>query len=392
MTSRPHHVPATLSAREIARRAGIWSVVALFFAAGFCAAFAGSWSALIGFSAYAIVGAVILTQRPGNGVGRYLLAIAASAVLLIPFQIPGMTATLPAGIELALWVFSAIFWPLVLMLTLLIPTGRIDSTLGRFALAGTAVQTAVIALASLIDPAALSVSDGAGSGRENPLAVPGATAVLSWISTLTPFVMLALFAAYVVDMVLRWRRADGVERLQFRWFVLGVGAMLVVVVAGFIATSSSPEFENSPLLVTMYAALSFPPIAIGIAVTRHGLYEIGRIVSRTISYLVVLGVALAVYAGVVVGVGALFRGGSQVIVAIATLAAAAVCLPLLRIVQRRLDRAFDRERYDAQRVLERFGEHVRDDADPGRARPELLGAIDQTLQPTAMGVWMRTVQ
>jgi hypothetical protein len=133
---------------------------------------------------------------------------------------------------------------------------------------------------------------------------------------------------------------------------------------------------------------SLIPIAIAVAVLRYGLYGIDRIISRTVSYAIVTIVIVGVYVGFVLGIGALLPQANSVGVAIAALAAAAVFLPLLRVVQRRLDRRFDRQRYDAEQVVEAFGARLRNAVDPEATVPDLVSAVERALQPTSLGVWV----
>jgi hypothetical protein len=130
------------------------------------------------------------------------------------------------------------------------------------------------------------------------------------------------------------------------------------------------------------------PIAIAVAVLRYRLYEIDRIISRTAAYALVTLLVLGVYAVVVTSITWLLPGAPAVAVAVATLAAAALALPALRWIRRRVDHRFDRARYDAQRVVESFGERLRNGADPDSAATDLVSAAEQTLQPAAVGLWL----
>lgn len=131
------------------------------------------------------------------------------------------------------------------------------------------------------------------------------------------------------------------------------------------------------------------PASIWVAVTRHGLFGLGRMVSRTVAYLVVTALAVGVYALLVTTVSQLVPGSSSaLVVAGATLGAAAVFWPLLRRVQQVVDRRFDRERYDAAQVVDAFGEKLRTSVDPDRTDAELVAAVERTLQPSAVGVWI----
>jgi hypothetical protein len=137
-----------------------------------------------------------------------------------------------------------------------------------------------------------------------------------------------------------------------------------------------------------------PPIAIGIAILKYRLYEIDRIISRTLVYgglTVVLG---AVYIGLVLTGQALFSsfaGGSNLAIAASTLAVAGLFLPARSRVQRFVDRRFYRRRYDAQRTLEGFGARLREQIDLGTLEHDLRGVVTETMQPAHASVWLREV-
>jgi hypothetical protein len=198
-----------------------------------------------------------------------------------------------------------------------------------------------------------------------------------------------LVVGSLVDLCLRWRRAIGVERLQFRWFAFGVSIVAVefVVDQTWQAISPASYAAFAPFEWIPQLCLNAIPITIGIAVTRHGLYEINRVISRTVAYSIVTAAAVGVYAAVVSSVTFVLPDAPSFAVAAATLAAAALFLPVLRAVQRRLDRRFDRERYDARKVVDEFGERLRGDADPTGVTPDLIRAVDKALQPASVGVW-----
>jgi peptidoglycan/LPS O-acetylase OafA/YrhL len=186
--------------------------------------------------------------------------------------------------------------------------------------------------------------------------------------------------------VARFRRARGVERQQLRWLALaaaltGVGAAVVVVGMAMGATAV--------LLFAAGVCLALLPLATGAAILRYRLYDLDRIISRTVAYgllTVLLGLG---YAAVVLGLGRLLPGGSSLVVAAATLAVAAVFQPLRRRVQQAVDRRFNRRRHDAGRIIEAFGARLRDQVDLDTLTAEVLAVVDQTMAPTRMSLWLR---
>ncbi|MGB4779194.1 hypothetical protein [Microbacterium sp.] len=371
------------------RRILIWTLVALFFVLAslpiLVAAGSNWYWVLTAWSGFPIVGAVILTARPRNGVGRVLLAVGMLwglyCGLFVYVSQAGSSA--PPSMTVVTKLVGMTVWPLIPLLVLVFPRGRIETRAGRIIASATAAVFVAVITLTVIDPAPDELT-----GQVSPWAVSALQPLADLLLRGNGFLVIPLLLVVsLLELGGRWRRADGAERLQFRWFAFGVG-----IAAAALAIGQVLPGDQLPLIVNILfsTTVNAIPVTIGIAITRYGLYEIGRVVSRTVSYVVVTALAVAVYASVVTSISLLLPHQPALPVALATLAAAAAFLPALRWVQHRLDRAFDRERYDAQRVVEAFGEHVRSDADPGRAAPELLESIDRTLQPTSVGVWTRT--
>jgi hypothetical protein len=374
-----------MSGRELARRIAIWSFVGFWFACMTVFAIAGDLSGLFAFPAFPVVGAIILTSRPANGVGRVLLTVSA-ATLLVSLGTTGVVNLgLPAWMEAIGSALTWPFWILTFLIILVFPTGRIETRLGRV-LAWIAVIAGVtMGAVALFDTAPLL-----GTGRTNPLGLEAVGRFLeSPIWSIVPsLVQAGLLVAVLVELGIRWHRADAVERLQFRWLVFAACVVVPLVATIAVVIALSPGLVvGSWVFVVMSVVLNLIPIAILIAVTRHGLYQIDRIISRTVSYTLVTLAVVAVYAVVVTSASLLLPEQSTAAVAVATLAAAALFLPLLRILQRRIDRRFDREHYDATRIVEDFGERLRTGVDPAATTPDLVGAVERALQPSRLGIW-----
>jgi hypothetical protein len=192
------------------------------------------------------------------------------------------------------------------------------------------------------------------------------------------------------SLVLRFRRARGVERLQLRWLALAGACASVLLLAGLVAGLLG---EDAVVLASLALCLALLPLAIGAAILRYRLYDLDRIISRTVAYgllTVVLGLG---YAGAVLVAGQLFGGiGDQPpswAVAGATLALAAMSQPARRRVQQVVDRRFNRRRYDAAQTVEAFAVRLRDQVDLDALNAELLGVVAQTVQPTRASLWLR---
>jgi hypothetical protein len=189
-----------------------------------------------------------------------------------------------------------------------------------------------------------------------------------------------------VCVVLRFRASRGVERQQLRWVAAGaagaVAGLLLALPGGLGITSG--WISN-----IVYPAMLCPPVAVGVAVLRYRLYDLDRVISRTLTYgllTVLLGLG---YTAVVLGLGRLLPEGSSLAVAAATLAAAAAFSPLRHRVQDLVDRRFNRRRYDAAGTVAAFAARLRDQVDLDALHTELLAVVDQTVQPTRASLWLR---
>jgi hypothetical protein len=170
-------------------------------------------------------------------------------------------------------------------------------------------------------------------------------------------------------------------RAQLRWMVWAVAIATAGLASGWLPGGDA---YNS-WLIALYALI---PIAIAIAVLRYRLYEIDRVISRSAAYVIVSLVVVGTYLAVVLVASLLV--GDTVGVAVGTLAAAGIFLPVLRWVRRGIDRVFNRAQYDAEQVVAAFGEQVRNGADPHTAGVQLLGAVKASLDPAAVGLWVRS--
>ena len=177
--------------------------------------------------------------------------------------------------------------------------------------------------------------------------------------------------------MLRFRSSRGVERLQLRWVAAGGALTLVGLLAGaFVAAAG-------------YASVLCVPVAVAVAVLRYRLWDLDRLVSRTVTYTLITGLLVLPYLLVVPAAGRLAAGTGSLGVAAATLVAAAAFAPLRRRVQALVDRRFNRRRYDAARTVDRFAVRLRDQVDLDALRAELLAVVDQSMQPTQASLWLR---
>jgi hypothetical protein len=347
---------------------------------------------LLAFAAFMVVGALIVAHRPGNAVGWVFSAIGLLAVTgALAEEYAGYAVrlglgSLPGGV-LAGWYGGWAWYPTVALVVvftpLLFPDGRPPSPRWRpvawLAGAGTAALVALAAVQPTIE-----LDDG--HFVDNPV---GVTAVgdpeAGAVGTVLTSALGLLVVAAVASLVVRFRRSRGDERLQLKWFTYA-GALLPLVLLGDLL----PDAVNSVLFAV---AISLLPVAAGIAILRYRLYDIDRLINRTLVYGLVTALLGGVYAGLVLLAGQLFgdlgdRPPSWA-VAGATLAVAALFQPARRRVQDLVDRRFNRARYDAARTVDAFSARLRDQVDLDTLSAELLGVVDQTVQPASASLWLR---
>jgi hypothetical protein len=202
------------------------------------------------------------------------------------------------------------------------------------------------------------------------------------VSTPGQIIVLGTLLLAVGSIVIRLWRAKGLERLQLRWLV----ASLVLSCVGVLIALMSGLWALAFLVFTTI------PLAIGIAILRYRLYEIDRLISRTLAYGLVTVVLLAIFGGAILVLQTVLSpltGGNTLAVAGSTLLAAALFQPLRRRVQALVDRRFNRSRYDAQAAVAAFTERLRDEVDIDTLQGSLLSIVEATLEPTTSGLWLR---
>jgi hypothetical protein len=339
----------------------------------------------------ATVGLALAVRRPRHPVGWLLLGLGLSQCLhdltyaytrygLVarPGSLPG--AAYLAGLNnglVVMWVACAGF---VLLLT---PTGSLPSPRWRWWARVAAAAAAVWLLGSVVDPAPLRPEY---PDIANPLGAPGLSIALGALPLAAVVVLVALVVG-AVSLLLRFRRASGIERQQLRWLAWGAAVAAIALVAAVGALILQDDTELLTAALGVSAAVL--PLSTGAAILRYRLYDLDRIVSRTVAYGLLTLVLGGGYAVVVLGLGQLLGRDSSLVVAVATLAVAAVFQPLRRRVQQVVDRRFNRRRHDAAQVIEGFAARLRDQVDLEALHGELLEVVDQTMQPTRSSLWLR---
>jgi MFS family permease len=368
------------------------------------AAQGGAWIYVI-FTVFVLsfstVGVLIVAHQPGNLIGWLLLACAvgyAVAGLTNAYALYGLNTRpgeLP-GITMAAWVASWMFLsgagPAATFLLLLFPTGRLPSRRWRAVgwLAGTGMVLIVAGIAFASGPI-----NGDRRAAANPIGIPGSEPVLRVVEAIGLAALLIAILGSVVSLIVRFRRARQVERQQLKW--LSYAAVLVGLAVLFqlllIAVWGDTALTNNLSNAANTGALACVPVAVGTAILRYRLYDIDRLINRTLVYSLLSALLALVYAGAVLVLGQLFGGiraePPSWVVAGATLAVAALFQPARRRIQQAVDRRFNRRKYNMAQTIEAFSTRLRDQVDLDTLSAEVLAVVDQTMQPTTASLWLR---
>src|SRR5215217_2116706 len=227
---------------------------------------------------------------------------------------------------------------------------------------------------------------------ENPLGMEA----LPNVAVLTEALLYALGVVAVASVLVRLRCSSGVERQQIKWFAYA-GAVLATstIITYVLSEASSLRWLGWVAFVPGVAGNAGMPVAVGIAILRHRLYEIDILINRTLVYGVLTGALALVYLGGVASAQAIFRaltgqqGQSQLAVVVSTLVIAALFNPLRRRIQGFIDRRFYRKKYDAAKALEAFSAKLRNDMDLDALSDDLVGVVRETMQPAHVALWLR---
>ena len=356
----------------------------------------GRRSILVG-TVYPLVSVRIISREPRNLVGWFMLLgaccwaidLVAQQYAWFAFQSAGGLPGAPFAAWLSTWV-----WPLgsamfLILMPIFFPDGLLPSRRwGPIVVAvvvvvlATAVGRAIVGWA-FRDDVTLLILHQADIQDD-----PSLAGVVGGVGTAFTFLVGVPLAPIAV--ISRWRASTGVRRLQIRWFVSGIALTAICVVAqteGYL-TGALDVLVQAVLVV---AAVAFPALAIGVAILRYRLYDIDRVVSRTIAYAVVTAALVIVYLVVDLGLTTILSsvaGSGSVAVAASTLVVAALFTPVRRRVQRVVDRRFDRARYDAERTTAAFSERLRNEVDLAAVAADLDQTVRAAIAPTSVNVWL----
>jgi uncharacterized membrane protein YidH (DUF202 family) len=336
--------------------------------------------------AFATVGALLAWKRPENPIG-WLLSGSGLAFTLGGFG--QLLIHFPRTRTLGNWVgwTYLVGLGLCVFIVLLFPSGSLPSRRWRPVAWAAGAGLAGWVLANAFAPKIIS----ADSPVPNPVGVNGTPGrILTAMAGGSAALIGAAGLAAVLSLVFRYRRAQAAERAQLRWLVYAAGLIVAAFLAEILAAKviGAGAAANNLQNAVSGGAAALIPVAIGIAVLRYRLYDIDRIISRTVAYAIVTGLLVGVYAGLVLLATHVVRVHTPVAVAAATLAAAALFTPVRRRVQRRVDRRFNRARYDADQIAAAFAARLKDTVELSSVRDDLTGIVYGALEPAHVSVWI----
>ncbi len=353
-------------------------------------------------AALGVVGFVVASRKPGNPLGWIMLAAAAvsslsqdaSFYMVADYRL--RHGGLPLGWVAVLaqpgWAVSIVLSGL---LVLLFPDGRPPSPRWRW------VLWLYLAAATLYLVGVLIASVGAIAGHDIRVDASGNLLVLShptgssmWWGVVEGVflpVVAVCWLGSVVAQVASYRRSSGIRRLQLKWLLAGSATALICVPLT-IYLSGMRGLPGLAGGITGAVALLAIPVCMGVAILRYRLFDIDRIISRTLAYAIVTGLLVGVYAGIVLLATREVSINEPVAVAGSTLVVAALFNPLRRRVQRAVDRRFNRARYDADRIVAAFAARLQDAAGLDSVQDELASTVQNALEPTYLSVWLRLEQ
>lgn len=351
------------------------------------------------FVAYAVVGALIASQHPRNPVGWLFAALGLlSALTETLFSYATMSAegsgpvsgTVTAAAWVSAWAGEPVFVLLVLLL-LLFPDGHFVSRRWRHVGSVAVALLVVWVLAAALAPGPLRDTPGV----DNPVGLGVAGGVLEGVGAAATLAFLGLVPVGVASVVARYRSAGGEQRQQIKWLAIaGLFAIAMIVAVAVIGLFISTDTGIGDLLTALLVAMAITafPVAAGIAILRHRLYDIDVVISRALVYASLTATLAGAYLGLVLVLQLVLNpvtGESDLAVAASTLAVAALFRPLRTRIQGLVDRHFYRSRYDAAQTLAAFSGRLRDELDLDSLDTSLRAIVRDTVQPAHVSLWMR---
>jgi hypothetical protein len=363
------------------------------------------WSAVVTIVPIGAIGLLVAARQPRNPIGWMCLAEALMWALgaaggeysVLAYQMGRHLPAGPVALLLALyWSPMIVVFPVVV---LLFPDGTLPSRRWRIML------WAYLAIGAIWPASTYAVAISAIGGHDTQVvsggdlrAVDFPTGSHAWLSAIDSVVLPVLGAfwlLFALRQVLSWRRADGERRQQLKWLMLGTGVCLVCTLLIVIPATLDPSAGANSAAAQLFVAITglgiaALPVGMGVAILRYRLYDIDRIISRTLAYTIVTGLLVGLYAGLVLLATLVVPAArsTPIVVAGATLIAAALFNPLRRRVQRIVDRRFNRARYDADQTVAAFATLLTGAVDLVSVQADLLAAVHGSLEPAHASIWL----
>ena len=344
--------------------------------------------------AFSTVGTLVASRRPENSIGWLFLfgamvwIVGELALEYSVYALISAPGSLPAGAWAGWfggWARGAGWFLVVVLPLLLFPTGRLPSPRWRPVAWGAGAFVVIFTLVVWLAPAS---EDLRLASVGNPLGLE--LEAMNIVRDVQYVALLLLLLACGASMVVRFQGSRGDERQQIKWFAYAV-AVMVVVFASWFSLAFAGLVAPDALMWTV--PLLGLPVAVGVAILRHRLYDIDLVINRTLVYGALTVMLALVYFGGVALLQGLFRGltggGSQLAIVASTLIIAALFSPLRRRIQSLIDRRFYRGKYDAERVLAGFSARLRDATDLDKLDEDLLATVRETVRPAHASLWLR---
>ena len=353
---------------------------------------------------FAAVGFVVARRQPQNPIGWILLASAVCFLLtnvgttysVIDYRLH--QGSLPLGWLAVSLGFLWIPWLMLMALpVLLFPEGKVPSSRWRWSLWVYVIAFGVATVGSVVFGVIIGLErhlhillDGSPSTNH----LTGVLRALNGPSNLSALIVLVLWLTWIVRLLASYRLTTGDHRQQTKWLMGGAMITLIVLVASIVLSPVVPSSGSSGVWQWLVGSL-FPlgiaalPIGMGIGILKYRLYDIDRLISRTLSYAIVTGLLVGVYVGLVTLATRVLPFSSPIGVAASTLVAVALFNPLRRRVQRLVDRRFNRARYDAEATVATFAQRVRADVDLEVVASEFVLAVQASVEPAHVSLWLR---
>jgi hypothetical protein len=347
-----------------------------------------------------LVGFVVARRQPGNPLGWMFLALVVLLELSgigsdygwLSYRLGHHLPLAAVGVVLApAWCPLLVTLPLMI---LLFPDGRLPSRRWRPVLWGYLAAGAswpVCVYAVTIGAVAAGDIHLVPGGDLSAVDAPAGSS--AWLGSFEGVILLVLavfWLVFVASKVLSWRRASGERRQQLKWLMSGAAVCMAAVAITAVVGTLDKSVSVTTQVVTdvVFVGVAALPLSVGVAILKYRLYDIDRIISRTLAYAIVTGLLVGVYAGLVLLATRVLSFHSQVAVAAATLGAAALFNPVRRRVQLRVDRRFNRAQYDANQIVARFTARLKDTVDMDSVRDDLADVVYQVLEPAHVSVWI----